>query len=523
MRPVHHLAAVCWFSALGSSLLPAQTATGRYAPPGFTEPQRRQQVEAVLPEIDRRFRELAAEKHLPGLVYGIVLDGGLVHAKALGFANVERQLPAATDTRFRIASMTKSFVAMAALQLRDAGKLRLDDPVADHVPEFRAVRAPTDDAPPITIEHLITMTAGLPEDNPWGDRQMAITRAAVDHFVGAGLSFSDPPGLTFEYSNLGYVLLGRVVTNAAGVRFQDHVTERILRPLGMRDTVWEYTEVPADKFATGYRREHGVWHAEPILPDGDGAAMGGLITTLDDYARYLAFHLAAWPSRDGEDTGPVRRATVREMHLPRVFSGAAPKATLLDGTTPNPSVTFYGYGLAWNRDSRGVVRISHSGGLPGYGSIQRFCPEHGVGVVAFTNLRYGPVYEAANEALNLLLERGRLQRRTVATSAILATRKQQVVTMLRSWDEALVTSVTAENFLLDRALPDWVALAQARLAAIGADGDAEFDVGDLVPQNQLRGTFTISGPKGRLAVSFTLTPEAVPKVQELDLVLVESK
>lgn len=519
MRVFPRLVAVCCLAPLASSLLSAQAPTIRHAVPAFVDPQRRQQVEAVLPEIDRLFTGVAGKQHLPGLVYGIVLDGQLLHARALGFANVERQIAAASDTRFRIASMTKSFVAMAALQLRDAGKLDLDDPVAKHLPEFAAVKAPTADAPPITIAHLMTMTTGLPEDNPWGDRQMAISRQALERFVGSGLSFANPPGHTFEYSNLGYVLLGKVVGKVAGVRFQDHITERILRPLGMRDTVWEYTEVPADKLALGYRWENGAWRTEPILHDGDGAAMGGLITTLDDYARYIAFHLSAWPSRDDEETGPVRRATVREMHMPRVFSGAAPRATLLDGKTPNPSVTFYGYGLGWNRDSRGVVKISHSGGLPGYGSIHRFCPDHGVGVIAFTNLRYGPVYEAANEALNLILERGPLRPRAVATSAILETRKGQVATMVQSWDAALVAEVTAENFLLDRSLADWVTLAKARLAAIGT----VVRVGEIVPENQLRGTFAIVGDKGRIDVSFTLTPEAVPKVQQLELVLVPPK
>lgn len=499
--------------------LPAQATAVRHAPPTFVDPQRRQQVDAVLPEIDRLFAGLAEKQHLPGLVYGVVLDGQLVHSRALGLADVERKIPVANDTRFRIASMTKSFVAMAALQLRDAGKLSLDDPVAKHLPEFAAVRLPTADAPPITIEHLMTMTTGWPEDNPWGDRQMAIPQAELERFVAAGLSFANPPGQQFEYSNLGYVLLGKVVGKVAGVRVQDHITTRILQPLGMRHTVWEYAEVPAEKLALGYRWQGGAWQREPILHDGDGAAMGGLITTLDDFARYLAFHLSAWPSRDEADTGPVRRATVREMHLPRIFSGASPRAVLLDGTTPNPSVTFYGYGLGWNRDSRGVVKISHSGGLPGYGSIHRFCPDHAVGVIAFTNLRYGPVYDAANEALNLILERGPLRARAVATSAILALRQQQVAALLQSWDAALLAAITADNFLLDRSLADWQALAAERLAAIGA----VVRVGAIVPENQLRGTFPIVGEKGRLDVWFSLTPEREPKVQELRLVVVPAK
>lgn len=519
MLALRRLGCVAWFPVLFASLLAAQTAAQRYAVPTFVDAQRRQQIDAVLPQIDALYAELVTRQHLPGLVYGIVLDGELVHLRATGFANLEKRFPVAADTRFRIASMTKSVVAMAALRLRDAGKLDLDDAVGKHLPEFAAVSAPTTDSPAITIENLLTMTTGLPEDNPWGDRQMAISREALEQFVSQGLTFANPPGQTFEYSNLGYVLLGKIVSKVAGVRFQDYITEHILRPLGMQATVWEFTSVPADKFALGYRYEHGAWQPEPILPDGDGAAMGGLITTLPDWARYVAFHLDAWPSRDGEDAGPVRRATVREMHLPRIFSGASPKGVLLDGKTPNPSVSFYGYGLGWNRDSRGVVQVSHSGGLPGYGSIHRFCPDHGVGVIAFCNLRYGPVYGASGEALQILLQHGRLQPRAVAVSAILQTRKGQVAELIQSWDAGLVAKITADNFLLDRSLVDWVGLAKQRFAAIGA----VVSVGEIVPENQLRGTFPIVGDKGRLDVSFTLTPEAVPKVQELTLLVVQPK
>lgn len=492
---------------------PAQALAHPYAPPVFADSSRRQQVESVLPEIDQLFGDLATAKHLPGLVYGVVLDGQLIHSRAMGWANLEQKFPVATDTRFRIASMTKSFVAMAALNLRDGGKLNLDDPVAKHLPEFGAVRLPTVDSPPITIRNLMTMTTGLPEDNPWGDRQMAITKAALIKFVGTGLAFSNPPGQAYEYSNLGFVLLGKIVTKVAGTKFQDYITEKILRPLGMGHTGWEFADVPPDKLALGYRWDHDEWKLEPILHDGDGAAMGGLITTLDDFARYVAFHLAAWPARDDADQGPVRRATVREMHQPRIFSGAAPRVKLLDEQGFNPSVSFYAYGLGWNRDSLGTVKVSHSGGLPGYGSVYRFCPDHGVAVIAFSNLRYGPVYAPSNQALNIILERGKLRPRTVSVSSILEKRRTQVAAMIQSWDAALVAEITAENFLLDRSLVDWVQLAHEQRAAIGP----VTSVGPIVPENQLRGVFALVGEKGKLDVSFTLTPEVVPKVQELKL------
>lgn len=479
----------------------------------FNDPQRAARVQAMLPEVDKLYADLAAKEHLPGVVYGIVLDGKLVHSRALGFANIEDKIAATPDTQFRIASMTKSFAALAALKLRDQGKLRLDDPVAKYLPEVRKLRLATSDSPALTVRMLMTMTTGLPEDNPWGDRQMALGNAAIEKLVAGGLSFSNASGQTFEYSNLGYILLGRVVSKASGMRFQDYITTRILHPLGMRDTSWEYGKVPSGKLALGYHWLNDKWQREPMLPDGDGAAMGGLITTLNDFSKYVAFHLDAWPARDGADSGPVKRASVREMHAPWVFTGLSPKATLTDGVTPNPRVAFYGYGLSASRDAHDVAIVGHSGGLPGFGSQFRFAPDHGVGVIAFTNLRYGPVYVPTARLLQTLVDKVKLPPRAVEPSPILLTRQQQVAQLVQSWDEQLGRDIVAENFFLDRSREDWMAEARKHFATIGK----VMSVGAIKPQNRLRGTFPVVGEKGTLDVSFTLTPEKDPKVQELNI------
>ncbi|WP_051933710.1 serine hydrolase [Massilia sp. BSC265] len=468
---------------------------------------------ALLPEIDKIYTELAGKEHLPGLVYGVVLDGKLVHVRSLGLADVERKIPATSSTEFRIASMSKSFVAMAALKLRDQGKLRLDDPVADYLPELRRVQLPTADSPALTIRHLLTMTTGLPEDNPWGDRQMAVSNARLEQLAGAGLSFSNAPGQTFEYSNLGYIFLGKVVSKASGMRFQDYVTREILRPLGMHNTRWEYTQAAPGKLALGYRWDRDHWEPEPILSDGDGAAMGGLITTADDFARYVAFHLDAWPARNDPERGPLRRASVREMHLPQVFTGFAVKATLTDRKTPNPRMHFYNYGLDWTRDSHDVVTAGHSGGLPGFGSQFRFAPDHGVGVFAFTNLRYGPVYGPTNRILSMLVERADLGPRAIAVSPILAKRHPQVAQLVQSWDASLGSAIAADNLFLDRSRVDWIAHAREKLEPIGKITS----VGPIEAENALRGTFPLIGERGTVNVKFTLTPEREPKVQEITL------
>jgi CubicO group peptidase (beta-lactamase class C family) len=453
------------------------------------------------------------------LVYGVVLDGKLVHSRAFGFANLQQRIPTASDTEFRIASMTKSFVSLAIFKLRDEGKLSLDEPVEKYLPEFHNVRPPAFDSPRVTVRNLMTMTTGLPEDNPWGDRQLAISQDALMKFVSGGLSFSNPTGQQYEYSNLGFVLLGQVVSKASGIPFQKYISTRILVPLGMTNTLWEFSEIAADKLALGYRWENGDWAIEPMLHDGEGAACGGLITTLDDFAKYVQFHLNAWPARDDPDGGPVRRGTVREMQQPFVFSRIAPKVTLLDGVTPNPTVSFYGYGLGWSVDSRQIVTLAHTGGLPGFGSHYRFLPDYDVAVIAFANRTYAPAGQPCNKAINLIVQNGGVQSRPIVLSSILETRGRQLGKLVASWDLRLAKEIVAENFFLDNSLEDWVKISGETLSKAGKIRS----VGPVIPENQLRGTFPIIGEQGRVEVHFTLTPEKVPKVQELDLRFVQDR
>ena len=506
MKP--RLLAALLLAALVSSLAHAED----YAPAAFTDATRQQKVEALLPEIDQIYAELAAERHLPGLVYGIVLDGRLIHTGAIGFANLEKKIPAGATTGFRIASMSKSFTAMGILKLRDAGQLSLDDPVEKYVPGFRAVKPLTADAPAITLRHLLGMGAGFPEDNPWGDRQLGISDAQFDAFLAHGLSLSNAPGVAYEYSNLNFALLGRIVSRVSGIPYQQYITGEILAPLGMKDTRWEYTEIPPDRLALGYRWEKDTWRPEPLEHDGVYGAMGGLITTAEDFARYIAFHLAASPPRDAADPGPVRRATVREMHAPVNLIGVNTANKTLAGE-PNPVAAGYGFGLTSSLDSRGVAVSRHSGGLPGFGSEYQFFPDHGFGVVSFANLTYAGTGATNYKVATLLLQKAGLPARTLPVSKILAQRQQQVATLVASWDEKLCAEILAGNFFLDRSRTDWIALAKNALTQAGKISS----VGPLQPLNHLRGTFPLLGENGRVDIRFTLTPEVPPKVQALQL------
>jgi CubicO group peptidase (beta-lactamase class C family) len=185
---------------------------------------------AATPVCHSLFAERAVRERLPSLAWGLVDDGVVVGGDGV-------------DSAYRIASMTKSFTAAIVLMLRDEGRLRLDDVVVEHAPELSALHCPMPDAPPITVRHLLSMSAGLANDDAWADRHLDITDAELDTLVGSGVAFAALPGTTFEYSNLGYAVLGRVVRNVAGESLQELVTDRLLRPIGMESTTW--TE-PAD-------------------------------------------------------------------------------------------------------------------------------------------------------------------------------------------------------------------------------------------------------------------------------------
>lgn len=491
----------------------ASTVPQRYVAPQFIETpaQRRDHVRAVTSEIDQVFKTFAAERHTPGLVWGIVLDGDLVHAGATGFANVERKIPANADTRFRIASMSKSFTALAVLKLRDAGKLSLQDSVGKFLPEFRAVAALTRDSPAITIRHLLTMTPGFPEDNPWGDRQLAVSVKDFSAFVSRGVSLANAPGVAFEYSNLAFALLGQIVARVTGESYQAFITREILQPLGLKDTRWEFADVPPDKLALGYRWEDNAWRPEPLLHDGTYGAMGGLLTTLNDFARYVSFHLSAWPPRDDAESAVAARASLREMHKMAEFTGVSLEKSL--GGESVPQASGYGYGLGCTIDHQGVMRVAHSGGLPGFGSNYRFYPEHGVAIISFANLTYAGTGAPNAKAAALLIEKARLPRRGLPPSALLTQRSQQLADLLQSWEPSVADAILAENFFLDRSREAWRKQSRETLERIGRVKS----VGEVVPENQLRGTFPLVGEKGRVDVFFTLTPEQTPRVQQLRL------
>ncbi|HYI96803.1 MAG TPA: serine hydrolase domain-containing protein [Bryobacteraceae bacterium] len=487
----------------------AYAASDAYPPARFTDPQRVAKLESAFPKIDKLFQEYVAQRGIPGMTWGIVIDGRLAHVQSTGLANRGSGAAPSRDTVFRIASMTKSFTALAILKLRDDGKLSLEDPVAKWIPEFARMEMPTRDTPPLRVRDLLTHGAGFPEDNPWGDQQLGASDDELTAWLKKGIPFSSTPGTRYEYSNYGFGLLGRVVTKAAGMPYEKYLQTQILAPLKMTASTLNSSDVPADRRAVGYRRlPDGSYAEEPPLPHGAFGAMGGLLTSASDLGKYVAFQLAAWPPRDDDDPGPVRRSSVREMnHLWRTSNLAVrrPAGKL------QAEVSGYGYGLRISADCRFDHIVGHGGGLPGYGSYMAWLPNHGVGIFAMTNLTYAGPSRPIGEAWDILLATGGLRPRELPAAPILTKTRDSIVKLWKSWDSAEIKKIAAMNLLID--IPEQQ--RQNQIRDLKADVGECSSISPVMAENWLRGQFNMTCEKGTVGVFFTLAPTRAPGVQAL--------
>ena len=503
-----------------SAGLTAQRETFKAPPAAFADPGRRAKLAAAFPEIDRLFKDYAASAHVPGAAWGVIIDGELAHAGVTGFREVPSKSPVGADTVFRIASMTKSFTAMAILKLRDEGKISLDDPAEKYVPEMKALVYPTSDSPKITVRHLLSHAEGFPEDNPWGDQQLADSDEQLSALIRGGIPFSNTPGVAYEYSNFGFAILGRIISNVVDpggpvttrtAVYTRYIQEQVLTPLGMTSTTLDPSTVSPARLAHGYRWEDQQWKEEPILANGSFGSMGGMMTTLADLGRYVGAFLAAWPPRDGPETLPIGRASLREMQ--QVWRPAAASVS----SSGQLNSGGYGYGLRISQNCQFPTIVAHGGGLPGFGTQMRWLPEFGVGLIAFGNLTYTSWPRMFDQALAVLAKTGGLQPRVVQPSAALVSARDAVAGLVVKWDDAAAERIAAVNLFLDESKERRKAAIDAVRTRVGAcTAGSGFDR----VENALRGEWTMPCERGRARVTITLAPTMPPTVQFLSVVAV---
>lgn len=456
-------------------------------------------VDAAVPEIRRTFADWMLDQRVPGLVWGIVADGRLVHVEAAGVQDLARRRPVTADSAFRIASMTKAFTAHAILQLAAEGRLSLEDKAVVHVPELAGW------ADAVRVRDLLHHTAGFVTDDPWGDRQQAMPEAEFTALLKAGVPMNRPVAAVHEYANLGYAILGRIVTRVAGEPYQQHIARTLFAPLGMTATTFEVRDVPDARLARGYRFEGGRHVPEPVMGDGAFGAMGGLVTTANDYAKWLAYLL------DG--LARAERTVPRAMAEGSGFLVRRPRPGR-DAPACEHALIYAG-GLRAGDDCLHGPFLFHSGGYPGYGSHMVLFPEAGIALFAFANRTYAAPVAPVWEAAGALRRAGLMAPQALAVSAPLAEGYRAAIA---AWNAGRIDAdpkALAGNMLLDRSADLWRQdFAQLKQQLGACDTSAPIRAtGALSGSFQWRCTF------GRLNGQILLAPTPRPQLQALRLSL----
>jgi CubicO group peptidase (beta-lactamase class C family) len=465
--------------------------------------------------VDDLFETELAQDRSPGLAYAVVRDGEILHARGLGTTTPGADTPPTARSVQRIASMTKSFTATAVLLLRDRGALRLDDPVSAYVPELAGFRA-APDAPELTLRHLLTMSGGLLTDDPWGDRNEPQTHAELGELLRTGFAVGAVPGTRFEYSNLGYAILGRVVDSLTGGEggYRRFVLDEVTGPLGMADTRYDARDV-GPELVLGHHRRGEEWVVEPEVRPGTFSAMGGLHSSLTDLARWVGGFTDAF--RRPDVPHPLSAASRREMQQLQRLIGVSADLSVdvpAGGAALAASAAGYGCGLFVEQHSDHGEVVHHSGGYPGYGSHMRWHPETGLGVIGLANGTYAAPGDACRDALRALVAG---ERRRAPSPAATPALVEAVTAKVSSTDEPFTDDLFSFNVPLD--VPEPVRreqLSEAREAVGAPTGPAT----DVHAVGLGAASWSVPAERGRYDVEIKVAPTLVPAVQSLRLTAV---
>ena len=373
------------------------------------------------------------EKIIPGIAFGLMRNGELIFASGVGETLIGTKNAPNAESVFRIASMTKSFTATAILKLRDESLVQLEAPITTYLPWSATIGLPGTSAP-ITVRDLLTMGAGLPTDDPWGDRQENLPLPDFDAMVEAGLTFNRDANTAFEYSNLSYALLGRIIAVVTGDEYETYVTREILSPLGMNSSTFFTDAIADENRAVGYAKFDAGLTEEPRTKHGAFTPMGGLHSSVND----LAIWVASYQNGRAEEQIPYRFA---QSVLATAF-----------GNCPERIVSSsYGYGLFIDEDAHLGRFVHHSGGYPGFGSHMRWHQSSGWAIIALGNITYAPVRVLCTNILNHLVNedlnsnKPKVELNPGTEAAI-----EVVNSLINNWDDSLADKWFTENMDLDQ-------------------------------------------------------------------------
>lgn len=329
---------------------------------------------AAFEEVDAYIARQMDRLHIPGAVLGIVEGDEIVHLRGFGQARPGGEVPS-PHTPFVLGSTTKSFTALAVMQLVEVGKIELDAPVRHYLPWFR-VADPLASAQ-MTVRHLLNQTSGLPQMSgllPLADFDSSPGARERQARALSTLVLIRPVGSAFEYSNMNYNLLGLIIEAASGKSYEAYIQDHIFGPLEMRHSHATRAEAEQDGLAVGYRYWFGFPIPAPHLAIPRGSVPSGqLISSAEDMSHYLIGHLNEGRYRDAHI---LSAEGISELHRPAV------QATF-------PGVAAGQYGMGWFIGEIGRTRVTwHFGTVPDFFSYMALLPDQQKGVVLLINANH---------------------------------------------------------------------------------------------------------------------------------------
>lgn len=330
-------------------------------------------VADVASKLEAKAASFVKENRLPGAAVGVVHGDDLVWASGVGFADVATRRAPERLTLYRIASITKTITGTAIMQLRDEGRLHLDDPAVAHLPEVRAADSPFGPIETVTIRRMLSHESGLTSEPPDTDWRAPRYEGSIERNLAriGEIGTKVPPNVQPKYSNLAYQLLGEIVARASRTPYVDYVRAAILEPLGMTDSAFEpLQDSMLPRRATGYAGRFLSDELDLASIPPTVWAEGGMWSCVEDLAKWLSFQFR---EDGGERKGSQVLAgpTLREMHKARYLGN--------EEWTEAWCISWY----AVRRDH--VIWVQHSGGLHGFNSNVCFDPKHKVGAIALLN------------------------------------------------------------------------------------------------------------------------------------------
>ncbi len=328
-----------------------------------------QEIVSNIKVLESWIRAQMEYRELPGISIGIVYDQKLIYANGFGYSNLEKEIPASPSTVYRIASITKTFTATALMQLRDDGKLSLDDPIKKYLTWFD-IKNPFPDSPEITIRQLITHTSGLPREAAfpyWTDREFPAIEEIAKALPDQEMTYASET--KYKYSNLGLALAGEIVAVVSGMPYEKYIRENIFEPLQMENSSVFLSEKEKSEIAVPYSKRLSDGRRE-IMPFTDSKGItpaANISSNVEDLVKYVSMQFG---SGIKDSAQIVKGSTLREMHRIQWLNESWTSGRGL------------GFGV-WKQGDYTVV--GHGGWVAGNRTQISFIPKEKVGVIVMTN------------------------------------------------------------------------------------------------------------------------------------------